>query len=299
MLGVVTDIQRFSIHDGPGIRTLVFMKGCLLRCPWCSNPETQLASPELMHYAFKCIRCNSCVDACSLNAINLEGKAFIDIERCQLCGDCIAACPSGALKMVGEVMSAEKVCEIINNDRVFYENSGGGATFSGGEPLLQPEFLAEMLCRLQTDGVHTAVETSGSVDWPVIEHLERAIDLFLYDLKILDPERHKETVGVSNRLVVENLKKLASHRDQIIVRIPVIPQLTAFADNIPRIFELLSSLPSIHEVHLLPYHNFGMSKYHYAGRNYVLEALQPPEMSQLNALMDLAKNMGLECSVGG
>jgi pyruvate formate lyase activating enzyme len=297
--GLVTDIQRFSLNDGPGIRTLVFLKGCPLCCPWCSNPEAQRADAELLHYTFKCIRCGSCAAACTRSAVRLSEWPFIDSERCNLCGDCSAACPSGALRMVGETFSVARLCEIIEKDRVFYDESGGGATFSGGEPFFQPQFLEGALETLKAGGIHTAVETCGYVEWPILDRLEKNIDLFLYDLKILDAAPHLHALGASNAPILDNLRKLAARRDRIIVRIPVIPGFTLVDDNILRIFDLVASLPSIRAVHLLPYHNYGMSKYRSSGRSCPVEKLRPPGRPQLAELAAAAERMGLECIVGG
>jgi len=297
--GIITDIQRFSLNDGPGIRTLVFLKGCPLRCPWCSNPETQGAAAELLHDASRCIDCGSCAGACARSAVRRPGRPFIDIERCDLCGDCAASCPSGALRMVGEAFSAAQVCEIIEKDRIFYEESGGGATFSGGEPFLQPRFLEGMLNSLKAGGIHTAVETCGYVDWSTLERLEKVIDLFLYDLKILEADRHLRTLGAPHTPIVDNLRKLAARRDRIIVRIPVVPGFTLVDDNILRIFELVASLSSIRSVHLLPYHNYGNNKYRYSGRSCPMEKVQPPGRPQLAELAAAAERLGLECIVGG
>lgn len=297
--GIITDIQRFSLDDGPGIRTLVFLKGCPLRCPWCCNPETQGTAAELLHYAFKCIRCGSCAAACARSAVLQPDRPFIDTERCDLCGDCAASCPSGALRMVGEAFTVAQVCEIIQKDRVFYKESGGGATFSGGEPFSQPEFLQGALDALEAGGIHTAVETCGYVEWSILERLEKNIDLLLYDLKILDANNHRRALGAPNTQIVDNLRKLAARRDRIIVRIPVIPGFTLVDDNILRIFELVASLPSIRAVHLLPYHNYGMSRYRYSARMYALENVQPPSRPQLAELAAAAERLGLECIVGG
>jgi pyruvate formate lyase activating enzyme len=297
--GIITDIQRFSLHDGPGIRTLVFLKGCPLRCPWCCNPETQEADAELLHDDTRCIHCGRCVSACMRAAVQRPGRPFIDNGRCNLCGDCAVSCPSGALHFSGEALSAAEVSRVIEKDLVFYEESGGGATFSGGEPFLQPEFLQEALESLKARGIHTAVETCGEVEWSLLERLEKGIDLFLYDLKIREEARHLRTVGSPNARIIDNLRRLAARRDRIIVRIPVIPAFTLVDDNIPQIFELVASLPSIRVVHLLPYHNYGKNKYRFSGRRYALEGLQPPSTAQMADLAAAAERLGLQCTVGG
>jgi pyruvate formate lyase activating enzyme len=198
MKGIITDIQRFSVHDGPGIRTLVFLKGCPLSCPWCCNPETQREEPELLFYEFKCISCGKCVAICPESAIGRPGEPRIDRERCTMCGACARVCPSGALKIRGDVMSVDEVYEVIAKDRIFYDKSGGGVTFSGGEPLVQHEFLLAMLEKLRSERIHTAVETSGYAGWDVLDGVREKVDLFLYDLKIMDAENHLSVVGVGN-----------------------------------------------------------------------------------------------------
>ncbi len=299
MTGVFTDVQRFSVHDGPGIRTLFFFKGCPLRCPWCCNPETQSSRPELLHHAFKCIQCESCVEVCTPSALRPTGSPFIAVEQCTLCGECVCACPSGALRLVGEEMSVERVMEVAERDRLFYDNSGGGVTFSGGEPLLQAEFLEQALGALQHAGIHTAVETTGFADWPLLERLESKTDLFLYDVKIIDKDAHHRLLGVPDAVIIGNLRRLAQLRDRIVVRIPVVPGFTTVGDNIPRIFELIASLPRPRTVHLLPYHGLGRSKYTSGGRTYPAEGTRPPGPELLEELTAAAARLGLDCTVGG
>lgn len=298
-MGIVTDVQRFSVHDGPGIRTLFFLKGCPFRCPWCSNPETQADGPELLHYAFKCIHCDSCVGVCTRSAVTPEEPTFISAERCTLCGDCVAACPSGALRMIGQEMSVRQVVEIAEKDRLFYANSGGGVTFSGGEPFFQAEFLEQALEALQEAGFHTAIETTGYVAWSVMQKLERRIDLFLYDIKIMDEREHSRVLGVSNTVIISNLRKLAVVRDRVVVRVPVIPGYTADGDNILKIFELVASLPNVKTVQLLPYHGLGKSKYAYAGRAYPVDGTRPPARELMEELVAMGGRLGLDCTVGG
>jgi pyruvate formate lyase activating enzyme len=201
--------------------------------------------------------------------------------------------------MIGQEMSVQQVVEVAEKDRVFFSNSGGGVTFSGGEPFQQPEFLEQALEALQEAGLHTAIETTGYVAWSVMQRLERKIDLFLYDLKILDEREHKRVLGVSNEAIISNLRRLASIRDRIVLRIPVIPGYTAVGDNIPRILELVASLPNVKSVHLLPYHGLGKSKYAYARRAYPAEGTRPPVREQTEELAALAGRLGLDCTVGG
>ncbi len=296
--GVVTDIQRFSIHDGPGIRTLVFLKGCPLVCPWCSNPETQKTERQILFYAFKCIGCGRCKEVCPRGAI-LEGDIRIDTDKCDLCGLCTEACPPGALQMSGSTMSVGELLDVVEKDRVFYEKSGGGVTFSGGEPLVQHEFLGEALASMREAGIHTAIETTGYARWPVLDGIREYVDLFLYDLKIMDPERHRKVTGVSNEVILQNLKKLTASGAGITVRVPVIPGYTSDEANLRSVFEFVSSLDSTPEVNILPYHKLGKSKYGYAGREYGLDEIEPPEDGEMQAIAALAESYDLTCTIGG
>jgi pyruvate formate lyase activating enzyme len=299
MKGIITDVQRFSVHDGPGIRTLIFLKGCPLFCPWCCNPETQAKTPEIAFFDFKCIQCDNCVKVCSESAILKSGSQRIDRAKCTLCGACVQECPSGALKIRGELMSVEEVYEIIEKDRIFYEKSGGGVTFSGGEPLVQHEFLREMLEMSKNNGLHTAVETSGFADRPIFEKVMGKVDLFLYDLKIMDNGKHREIVGTGNEPVVENLQKLAGSGKNVIVRIPVVPGFTMNGNNMTEIFAFVASLKEINTVHLLPYHKYGKSKYRFIGRNCELENTEAPDGEEMAKIAESAQSYGLKCIIGG
>jgi pyruvate formate lyase activating enzyme len=297
--GNITDIQRFSIHDGPGIRTLIFFKGCPLSCPWCCNPETQSGASEIVFYDFKCIGCKNCLRACTREAILRPGKHHVDSQRCDLCGACVDVCPSGALKIAGTPMSVEELVEVVEKDRIFYEKSGGGVTITGGEPLSQPSFLYALLDALKKQGFHTAIETSGFGDWACLENIRPKTDLFLFDLKLLDSRKHREVTGVDNAAILSNLKKLIETGSNVVVRIPVIPGYTADDGNIEEIFRFVVSLGKIKTIHLLPYHNLGRSKYRYSGREYPLPSLEPPRAQDVARLKVQAENAGLGCIIGG
>ena len=295
MQGIVTDIQRFSIHDGPGIRTLVFMKGCPLRCPWCSNPETQLRDPEIAFFEHRCIGCGRCVAACHRSAIKQIG--VVDRDRCDLCGNCVEACPAKAIQRIGEAMSTERLYAEIMKDEIFFKNSGGGVTFSGGEPLSQPEFLISMLEILQEAGVHVAIETSGYAEWAVLEKASSKTDLFYYDTKILDSQRHVAVLGADNTIILENLSKLSSLGKEIIVRIPVIPDYTDGEDNIFGLLEFVASLESVGKIELLPFHNYGKSKYICLGRPYTLKGLGTVDKQSLKSIVTRGAGLGLDVAV--
>ena len=248
MNATIFDIQRGSYVDGPGIRTAVFFKGCHMRCLWCHNPEGQDPEPELMFYADKCIGCGKCREVCP------NGLAF-----CDACGRCELYCPRDARKVSGRVKSAEDVMAEIRKDRLYYEASGGGVTFSGGECMLQIDFLAELVKTCHREGIHTAVDTAGDVPWEYFERILPYTALFLYDLKSLDPEKHVSLTGVSNERLLENLRRLSDESTAgIILRIPVVPG--ANEDELPAMAEFSRSL-RLSSVELLPYHTLGEHKY--------------------------------------
>ena len=229
--GTIFNIQRYSIHDGEGIRTVVFFKGCPLRCCWCCNPESQTVRTELMHYTQYCRACGSCVKVCPLGALSLEeGKLAINRKVCDGCFLCAEACPNGALKGAGKTMSAQQVIEIVIRDSIMYESSGGGLTLSGGEPALQPEFAREILQLAAQNGIDCTLETCGATDFRPLESLVRLCSHVLFDIKIVDSAVHKMYVGTDNARVLENAKKLAND-PKVRFRIPVIPGVTGTREN--------------------------------------------------------------------
>ena len=266
MKGRIFDIQRFSTHDGPGIRTTVFFKGCPLRCRWCHNPEGLRPEPQIAFAPDRCIACGDCAAACPEGAHRLEraaaGRAVhaFDRARCRSCGTCAAACASGALETVGREIEAEDVLREVLRDRVFYETSGGGLTLSGGEPLLQPAFAAALLRAAKAEGLHTAVETSGFAPWKDLDALAGSVDLFLYDIKETDPERHREFTGVPNESILGNLRKLHAGGARIALRCPIIPACNDREDHFAGIAALMRELPGLAETELLAYHPLGQGK---------------------------------------
>lgn len=295
MQGVVTDIQRFSIHDGPGIRTLVFLKGCPLRCPWCSNPETQLRDPEIAYFEHRCIGCGRCVAVCHSSAIKEIG--IIEREKCDLCGECVEACPAKAIQRIGESTSAVQLYNEVLKDEAFYKNSSGGVTFSGGEPLTQPEFLISMLDRLEKANIHVAIETSGYAEWPILKKVSERTDLFFYDLKLFDSQQHNTLLGVDNAIILENLIKLSDLGKEIIVRIPFIPGYTDGDDNMTSLLKFAASLKKVHKIELLPFHNYGKKKYSSLGRQYPLGDLGSAEGHSLGAVVTRGARLGLDIAV--
>lgn len=248
MKAIIFDIQRNSFVDGPGIRTTVFFKGCNLKCRWCHNPESQSPKRQMMVYKNKCIGCGKCAEVCPNK-----------LKSCDFCGRCEIYCPEDARKICGREYSADEVLSEIEKDRAFYDNSGGGATFSGGECMLQLDFLCEILKKCKENGIHTAVDTAGNVPWESFERILPYTDLFLYDVKAVSGELHRNGTGVSNELILENLKKLSRCAD-IIVRIPVIGGYNDNREEMKKAAEFLHGL-GIKKVELLPYHAMGENKY--------------------------------------
>jgi pyruvate formate lyase activating enzyme len=283
--GIVFDIMRFSTRDGPGIRTTVFLKGCPLACWWCHNPESQNPAPELMVRANLCIDCLACMEACPEGAITpTKASVVTDPERCTLCGTCLEVCHAEARQIVGREMDVEQVMVEIRKDLAFYDESGGGVTFSGGEPLMQAGFVAALLQACKLEGIHTALDTSGSAPWEAVDSLRSDVDLFLYDLKALDDEIHLRYTGVSNRRILDNLIRLSGHRHTIRVRIPLIPGINDSLEVLQALAEFVNCLPNRPEVELLPYHLTGVEKYHRLGRVYALEGLQPMVNEELQRI---------------
>ncbi|SMC82307.1 glycerol dehydratase, cobalamin-independent, small subunit [Desulfocicer vacuolatum DSM 3385] len=297
----VLNIQKFCIHDGPGIRTVVFLKGCTLACQWCANPVSQNPMPEPLFFYDRCRSCGQCSRVCSAIAFNGEVPQ-IDRSLCIGCGECTKQCPSGAMEMAGAVMTPDQVMETVEQDIVFYRNSGGGVTLSGGEPLMQPGFTKEILKRCRDLGIHTAVETAGCLPWDNFEKVIPHTDLFLYDVKHLDDKKHVRGTGQKSNKILKNLKKLCLADKQIILRIPVIPGFNDSETHIGRLAQFCRTLArGIEHVELLPYHNLGAHKYNLLEKQYELNRLAPPDnqhMLKLAAIMEKEiKQAGLFCRV--
>lgn len=297
--GTVFNIQRYSIHDGPGIRTTVFLKGCPLNCWWCQNPESQLSEQEMVFWGDRCISCGVCSTICPSNAIQIKnGIPVTEKEGCILCGKCIEKCPALAREMIGKKLTTEEIIKEIEKDLIFYEESGGGVTFSGGEPLSQSEFLESLLNDCKEKKIHTAVDTSGYVPWEILYKMSSKVNLFLFDLKLMDNERHKKYTGVSNEIILENLKKLSSIHNHIFVRFPVIPGINDDDQNIKETGEFVSSL-KIAQINLLPYHYIGIDKYRRLGKTYELATTQPPSEEKLSEISVILRKFDLNVKIGG
>lgn len=287
---LIFDIQRFSIQDGPGIRTTVFLKGCPLACIWCHNPESQAPGREVMTLEHRCIRCGAHLEVC---------PGGDDRSGCTTCGRCVEACPTGARQMAGRVYAIEELTRIVLQDRQFYEESGGGVTFSGGEPLLHPEYLAAALDAARVQGLHTAVDTCGFAAPGDLAAVAGLTDLFLYDLKLVDPERHQRHTGASNDLILDNLARLAREHGCLWIRIPVIPGVNDDDAAASAAAAFLAPLPGVREVHLLPYHPTGEAKFARLGRPYSLAGTPAPTAERMRTLAGIYADRGLMTRVVG
>jgi len=299
MAGMIFRVERFAIHDGPGIRTTVFLKGCPLACPWCHSPESQASSPEFMPLPDRCLRCGACVAACPHDGARPgETPAQARPADCELCGACARACPSGARELVGRLVSVEDVVDLIEQDRIFYDQSGGGVTFSGGEPLLQPAFLFDAARRCHERGIHTAVDTSGYGDPAALRRISTETDLFLFDLKLVDEARHQAVTGVSNRLILDNLRALAEEHRAITIRFPLVAGVNDDEENIRALGATVASL-GLTRVDVLPYHRAGMAKYRRLNRQYLLADVLPPSAEDQGAVARMLGGFGLTVTLGG
>ena len=296
--GLIFDIQRYSIHDGPGIRTLVFMKGCPLRCLWCSNPESQSDSSEMIVYPSKCIGCDRCVEVCPTGAAQ-EQDIGAAKQLCQNCGACVDVCPSTARQMAGRIVSVEEVLAEVKKDTPFYRRSSGGVTISGGEPLMQDEFVAQLLKRCRAAGIHTAIETCGFSGPERLRKVLQHVDLVLFDLKHMHPTRHRELTGVGNEVILENATIAARGGTRTIFRVPIIPGYNDDEENIERIAVFVSGLNPTGEVHLIPYHRLGASKHAALGRAYPLADVQAVERDSLRVPGRIIEGFGLKVQLGG
>lgn len=301
MKGLVYDIQRFAIHDGPGIRTLVYMKGCPLKCLWCSSPQTQKFSTEILYTESKCEKCLRCVDECPKKAIIFSDKEKIKIDRklCNTCGQCVEICPNQALKLIGDQRTVEELFQDVMKDSNFYRRSNGGVTIGGGEPTMQHEFVADLLKKCKETYVHTALETCGYVKWENLEKILEYVDLLHFDIKHMDTLEHKKITGVPNELILENAKKAAKMRP-IIIRIPLIPGYNDSEENLLNTGKFAAGLgENLLRVELLPFHKFGTGNYEQLGREYELKDLEPPSEEYMNKLKNLVESCGVKVQVGG
>jgi pyruvate formate lyase activating enzyme len=308
--GIVYDIQGFSLQDGPGIRTTIFLKGCPLRCPWCHSPESQQFYQQLSWISAKCIgvaKCGKCLEACSKKAIS-PGKMVqaskyiqqihIDRTLCNNCGDCAAACVYKSLYICGTEYTTEELIKRASKDLPFYEQSGGGVTISGGEPLSQPQFVLHLLKGLKRCGIHTALDTTGYAKYEVLKPALPYIDLFLYDLKHMDSEQHRIVTGAPNELILKNAQKIAKAGGKIQIRIPVIPNFNDSENNIRQTAAFCRSLgDAVTVIQLLPYHNLGVMKYQRLDDSKIVLEANPPTEEIIASIKELLEGMGLPVTV--
>lgn len=292
--GYVINIQHYSVHDGPGIRTLVFLKGCPLQCKWCSNPESQRSTPELAYNVNKCIgtkECTKCLDSCIYGAIKKADNKNVWIDRslCKDCHECADKCPSKALSVFGKLMSVNEVIKIVEEDSAFYSRSGGGLTISGGEPLRQPNFTLELLKEAKKRRVNTAIETCGHTDWSSLEKSCAFLDTILFDIKCINNDKHKEFTNVSNEVILNNFTKLCEKFPNIpkLVRTPIIPGFNDSEEDILEIVNFIKEKPNVN-YELLPYHRLGQPKYEYIGKKYLMGDVKLNE-EKMNLLKEIAQ----------
>lgn len=282
MNGIIFNIQRFSTHDGPGLRTTVFFKGCNLRCSWCHNPESIDGGQKICYTKERCIGCKKCISLCKDGALTeLDGRILLNAVDCTYCGRCINECYSGALSTIGRELSKQELVREISSDMMYYQNceTGGGVTFSGGECMLQVEFLKEVLIECKDLGIHTAIDTAGNVPYQYFEKINSYVDLYLYDVKVWDNRLHRELTGVPNQKILFNLEQLLSDGKEVQIRVPVIPG--ANVNDLKDISLYLKKL-QIEEVKLLPYHNMGISKRDMAGKSDIIKVFTEPGDKEMN-----------------
>jgi pyruvate formate lyase activating enzyme len=293
---LVTNIQGFSTEDGPGIRTTVFFKGCPLRCPWCHNPEGLLPRLELIFYERRCIGCKECVKVCQQGAPVPGGPGG---ESCERCFRCVEACPAAAREIMGKWFTVEDLVKLSLRDRVYYETSGGGVTASGGEAMVWPEFVAEFFRRLQAEGVHTALDTSAVIGGDKLQAVLAHTDLALVDLKIMEPQRHKEVVGVELPAILDHIREIDASGRPIVIRVPIVPGFTDDAPNLEAIADFCRTLQHLEIIDLLPYHRMALAKYQQLGRPYPLAGLKPPAAGAMEEARTLFARHGLRAVIAG
>ncbi len=302
--GCIFDVKKYAIHDGPGIRTTIFLKGCPLRCLWCHNPESWKPLPEMSLRVNRCIRCGRCEQVCSRDAVRLvDGKPTTDACKCILCGDCVEACPVAAREIIGRQTSVVEVMAEIRKDIIFYDQSGGGVTFSGGEPLMQPEFLLALLNQCRSEDIHTAVDTTCYARTATVRRVAEVANLFLCDVKHMDPDKHERYTGVRNELILDNIRMLAEMGKRIFVRVPIVPGFNDDQENIGRTAEFVRSLQTVVKIDILPYNRGGLEKSvrltaETDDRVSLLQA-SPPGNSRMEEIAEALRAYGFQVKIGG
>lgn len=298
-LAMITDIQRYSVHDGPGIRTIVFFKGCPLRCKWCHNPETFSLMPEIIYEKSDCIGCGRCIEVCTAHAVSLKDGALItDREKCTNCGECALVCPSKARRMVGDILTIEDVIGRVKRDRVFYKNSGGGVTLSGGEVTMQSIFAQKLLLKLKGMSIHTAIETCAYASPENFRRVAFAADLILFDFKHPDPEKHRQYTGVDNVLIHQNLLDAIAAGKKVIARYPLIPGVNDSMQDVEATGAFCKSA-GIEEIHLLPFHQNGETKWVGLDKDYSFKGQEGMSVVAATKAASRLKDLCLKVCVGG
>ena len=297
--GLIFDIKRYAINDGPGIRTTIFLKGCPLSCRWCHNPESRSLKIEKMYSQAKCIGCQKCIEVCSQKACTFTSQGIItNKELCIVCGDCAQDCPAKATEMSGYSISVNNIMAVLEKELIFFDQSGGGVTFSGGEPLLFPEFLIMLLDACKESGIHRTVDTSGYAKTDVLLDVAKHVDLFLYDLKIMDPAKHKKFNGVNNEIILDNLRQLAKSKVDIIIRMPLIKGVNDDKKNIDGTANFINELSLKHKkIDLLPYHEIAHHKLKKLGQDYNSKGMTAPDNKKLDRIISQFKAHGIEARI--
>jgi len=296
--GWIFNIQRYSVQDGPGIRTTVFFVGCPLRCPWCSNPESQFKGPKLFYFESKCTRCQSCIEVCPSGAISVDSEGYIrtDRDKCTACATCVEECLNEARTISGELKTVDEVMKEAKKDTLFYRNSGGGVTASGGEPTCQPKFLSELFRACKGAGIHTCLETCGYVGWQALEEVLEYTNLVLYDIKHMASNKHMKLTGVDNELILENAERIVEKGIPLIIRVPLIPEHNDSKENMRDLAEFATRL-GVHNIDLIPYHQLGVGKYERLGIEYTLTDTNPLQKDQVDSIKKNLESYGLEITV--
>lgn len=295
----VFDVQKFCIHDGPGIRTNIFFKGCALNCKWCANPESQSFEKDLFINAAKCIGCMKCSQACMNGAFyERNSQCMFDRSKCVSCGECVKVCYAGARKIYGKEYDVEDLIEEVESDETFYRTSGGGVTFSGGEPALCPDYVEIIAKYFQDKKISTAIETCGYAPWENYKRILPYIDYVLFDIKIWDSEKHKKYCGKSNELIFENLDKIVK-TNNVTIRMPIIPEINDSEEELRSIGEYVKSLGKVNKIHILAYHNMATGKYDGLGREYTLPDIMPPTDEHMKWIKSVFEEYGLSVKIGG
>ncbi|MBS7614331.1 glycyl-radical enzyme activating protein [Candidatus Bathyarchaeota archaeon] len=293
--GTIFDIQRFSVHDGPGIRTTIFLKGCTLRCFWCQNPEGIHLKPEVMFYPDRCIYCGNCLLACPNKAHVVKEDAHVFLrEKCTACGKCAQTCYAGALVLVGREMTVDEVVDEVLRDKVFYETSGGGVTLSGGDPIVQYSFSRALLKKCKKVGLHTAIETAANCQWKILASLLPMLDLVMMDIKHVDSEKHKKATGVSNKIILNNAVRLSKTKKPLILRVPIIPGFNDTKSEVEAIAEFVKEFSNLEYLELLPFHRLGEGKYKALGLEYSASNLAVPAKEKMRELSEAVKKLGIK-----